>query len=65
VETMIKKIIMIVRKICFGFLFLYGINMILSSVNIFIPINIPTVATVSLLGTPGFLSLLAMYYIIK
>lgn len=62
---MFKKIITIVRKVCFAFLLLYGINVLLSSLNIFIPINLLTVVTVSLLGTPGFISLFVVYMIIK
>ncbi len=62
---MLKKTIKVIRKICFTFLFLYGINVLLSSMNILIPINLPTVVTVSLLGTPGFISLFVVYMIIK
>lgn len=62
---MLKKVIKVIRKICFAFLFLYGINVLLSSMNILIPINVPTVVTVSMLGTPGFISLFVVYMIIK
>lgn len=62
---MFKKTIKVFRKLCFAFLFLYGINVLLASLNIFIPINLPTVLTVSFLGTPGFISLFVVYMIIK
>ena len=62
---MIKKMMFIVKKICFAFLFLYGINVVLSSLDIFIPINLSTIATVSLLGIPGYISLFAIHMIIK
>lgn len=61
---MTKKIIKVVRKICIAFVMLYGLNLILSSVNIFIPINIITITLVSLLGTPGILGLVATYFLI-
>jgi len=61
---MANKIIKVVRKICMAFVMLYGLNLILSSVNIFIPINIITITLVSLLGAPGILGLVATYFLI-
>ena len=61
---MTKKIVKVVKKICFAFVMLYGLNVILSGVNIFIPINIITVVLVSFLGTPGILGLVATYFLI-
>ncbi len=61
---MAKKIIKVVRKICMAFVMLYGLNLILSSVNIFIPINIITIGLVSFLGSPGILGLVATYFLI-
>ncbi len=61
---MLKKLLNVVKKICLAFLILYGFNLLLSSVNIIIPINIPSVATITFLGIPGFLMLVAMYFII-
>lgn len=43
---------------------LYGLNLILSGVNIFIPINIITIVLVTLLGSPGILGLVAVYLLI-
>ncbi len=62
---MIKKIIIVVKKVLFAALVIYGLNMILSSVNIFIPINISTIGSVTLLGIPGYVALLLMYFITK
>lgn len=62
--NMTSKIIKIVRKVCLAFVMMYGLNIILSSVNIFIPINIITICLVSLLGSPGVLSLVAIYFLI-
>jgi len=59
-----KKIIKVVRKVCFASIMLYGLNLILSSVNIFIPINIITVILVTFLGVPGILGLVATYFLI-
>lgn len=62
---MLKKILIIVKKISFGFIALYIFNLLLSSLNIIIPINIITIGTVSLLGIPGLLSLLTLFFITK
>lgn len=62
---MIKKIINLCRKIVIAFLVIYGFNLLVSSINIVIPINCVTVGTVTFLGIPGLLSLVAMFFIIK
>ncbi len=62
---MIKKILKIIRRICTAVFVLYGFNVILSSINIFIPINLINVSVVSLLGFPGYFSLALMFFITK
>ena len=59
--TLLKKI---VRKVVFAFVILYGLNVMISSMNIFIPINIYTLSVVSLLGVPGLLSLISIFFIL-
>lgn len=60
-----KKIILkILSKLCFAFVSIYGLNLILSGVNIFIPINIITIVLVTLLGSPGILGLVTVYFFI-
>ena len=60
-----KKIINLCRKVVVAFLMLYGFNLLVNSINFFIPINYITVGTVTFLGVPGLLSLVAMFFIIK
>ena len=62
---MIRKVITLVRKICTSVFVIYGLNLILSSINIFIPINIINVGVVSLLGFPGLFSLILMFFVTK
>ena len=62
---MIKMIIDVLKKIVIGFFILYGFNLFVSSINIFIPINVITVGTVAVLGIPGLLSLIALFFIVK
>lgn len=57
----IKKII---KKVIFAFVVLYGLNVIISSINIFIPINIFTLSIVAILGVPGLLSLISIFFIL-
>lgn len=60
-----KYIKRILKGICAAFLILYGFNAILSTLNILVPINIFNLSVVSILGIPGYLSLLMMYFITK
>lgn len=64
VINMAKKIIKLIRKICLAFVMLYGLNLILSSVNVFIPINIITLVLVTFLGVPGTLGLVLTSFLI-
>lgn len=61
---MANKIIKGLRKLCLAFIMLYGLNLILSSVNIFIPINIITIVIATLLGAPGIIGLVVTYFLI-
>ena len=54
----------VVKKVIFAFVVLYGLNVIISSINIFIPINIFTISIVSILGVPGLLSLISIFFIL-
>ncbi len=62
---MLKKIAIILKKIVLAFLMLYGLNYFISSLQIYIPINLITVSIVSLLGVPGLSSLIILYFIVK
>jgi len=57
-------IIKILRRIIMAFLILYGLNVMLSGLNFYIPINLITVGVITLLGIPGFFGLVAMFFII-
>lgn len=59
-----KVILKVMSKLCFAFISVYGLNLILSGLNIFIPINIITIVLVTLLGSPGILGLVAVYLLI-
>ncbi len=59
-----KNILKILSKLCFAFVSIYALNLILSNINIFIPINLITIVVVTLLGSPGILGLVAVYLLI-
>ncbi len=59
-----KMIIKLVKKLCLAFVMLYGINLILTGVNIFIPINLITLALVTFLGTPSIIGLVVIFFLI-
>lgn len=62
---MVDKIVLFVKKFIFGFLLLYGLNLCINSLNVVIPINVFTLGTVTLLGVPGLVSLVAMFFMTK
>jgi len=53
-----RKIINIIKKIVVALCMLYTFNLIVSSIGIIIPINIYSIATVSILGLPAIFGLL-------
>ena len=61
---MLKKIFKGIKKILVAIALLYSFNVLMSSLDILIPINYISVGVVSLLGIPGLLSLLAVHLII-
>ncbi len=62
---MVKKIVSFVKKFIFAFLLLYGLNLCINSINVVIPINAFTLGTVTFLGVPGLVSLVAMFFMTK
>lgn len=60
-----NKLGKILKKIVFSFGIIYGINVVLKNVGIYIPINIITIGITSVLGVPGLLSLFTIFFIIN
>lgn len=60
-----NKLGTILKKIVFSFGIIYGINVVLKNVGIYIPINIITIGITSFLGVPGLLSLFTIFFIIN
>ncbi len=64
-DTMLKIVQMVVKKVIFAFLLLYGLDLCVNSLNVVIPINLFTIGTVSCLGVPGLVSLIVMFFMTK
>lgn len=60
-----QKIVNVVKKIVFSFFLLYGLNLLVNSFNVVIPMNLFTIGTVTILGVPGLVSLVAMFFIVR
>ncbi len=55
-----KALLCIIKRIILGFVILYGYNLIATSFNMTIPINLITIALVSLLGAPALVALIML-----
>lgn len=61
---MLKKIFNIIKKILFSAFIIYGFNLIITPLNLIIPLNLITVGFVTLLGAPALLAFIAIYLIV-
>lgn len=52
-----------IRKIVFSIGIIYGIDTMLNSIGIYLPINIYTISISTILGIPGIISLFAIFYL--
>ena len=55
-----KYIVVVLKRLILGFVILYGYNMIAVNFNMVMPINVVTVALVSLLGFPALFALVLL-----
>ena len=56
-----NKIFILLKKVLFSFILLYGFNTIGNNFNLVIPINMITLFLVTLLGFPALFSLAFLY----
>lgn len=62
---MLNKLVKLIKKIVFAFGIIYGVDVLLKKVGVYIPINYITVGITTFLGVPGLLSLFAILSIIS
>ena len=61
---MAKMILKLFRNLILAFCFIYGFDLIAMGLNVFIPINIITILVVTILGLPGLIALIGIYFIL-
>jgi len=59
-----KQIIKFIKKTIFAFGLLYGFNIIMGNLGMFLPLNIYTIGITALLGFPGLFLLVGLTVII-
>ena len=63
-RTILNFIVSICKKVILSFCIIYAFDIVASGLNIIIPINIVTIIVVSILGIPGLLALIGIYYLL-
>ncbi len=62
---MLKVVVSLVKKLVFSFLLLYGLNLVVNSLNIVIPINAFSLGTVTFLGIPGMMAIVVLFFMTR
>jgi hypothetical protein len=60
-----KIIFKIIKRIIFAFGMIYTLDLVLNGLNVFVPINVATLLTGTILGPLGVLSLYLISFIVK
>lgn len=55
-------ILKIIKKLVFAILIIYGLDILIQNIGIFVPLNLVTISVVSLLGFPGLISLALSFF---
>lgn len=55
-------IIKVLKKLIFAILVIYSLDLIIKNLGFFVPLNIWTISTVSLLGFPGLITLALSFF---
>lgn len=58
-----KKIVKVCKKIIFSILLIYSYNILCSSLNLIIPINLMTIGVLTIFGMPSLFFLIAIMFI--
>ncbi len=59
-----KYLFKLVKKLCLGIFGIYSVNVLFSTLNVVIPINLFTISMSSFLGISGIISVIVMKFII-
>ena len=58
-----KILIKIIKRIVFSLAILYGFNIIMNALNLFIPLNLYTISSIAIFGFPGLFILVGLLII--
>lgn len=61
---MFKIIRKVVSRIIISIFLLYGLDLLVSNLNVIIPINAITVGLTSILGIPGLCAIIGLYFVL-
>lgn len=61
---MFNIIIKVMKRVIIAVFMLYGLDVLLSSLNIVVPINMISIVFITLLGIPGLCTLVALFLLI-
>ena len=61
---MLKIIFGVVKKVIIAIFLIYGLNLLISSLGLLIPINLITIIVVGFLGIPGLCTLIAIFLLV-
>lgn len=59
-----KYFIKIIKRLCLGIFAIYSVNILFSSINVLIPINLVTISLSSFLGIFGIIALVLLKFLI-
>ena len=55
-------ILRILKKIIFSILIIYSFDLLIKSLGVFVPLNLWTISTVTILGFPGLVTLALSFF---
>ena len=61
---MINRIMFLIKKICFAFIFIYSFDLLVQGFGIVVPINIISLLVVTFLGCPGIIMLVLSFFLL-
>ena len=59
-----KLIIKLLKRFIFAVILIYSLDMLLSSLNFYLPLNWVTILVITALGLPGLIPLVSMFLIL-
>lgn len=55
-------ILKIIKKLVFAIVIIYGLDLLIQNLGVFVPLNLVTISLVSILGFPGLITLALSFF---